>query len=83
MKTHGFFKDFAISPRYYLHQRTINLHPNRELKRSPRGVSIHDRKSDYFWIDFGRILDRFWLTVGIIFRVLYPIGFQERSKNDF
>ena len=80
-KTHVFFKDFAISPRYYLHQLTIKLHPNRELKRSRRGVLIHDRKSDQFWIDFEWILDGFWMTFGITFRALYPIGFEERSKS--
>ena len=40
-------------------------------------------KSDQFWIDFGWILEGFWVTFGIIFRALYPIGFQERSKSDF
>ena len=38
---------------------------------------------DGFWMDFGRILGGFWVTFGIIFRALYPIGFQERPKSDF
>ena len=46
-------------------------------------IIIHDRKSDQFWIDFGWILGGFWVIFGIIFRALYPIGFQERSKSDF
>ena len=29
------------------------------------------------------ILEGFWMTFGIIFRALYPMGFQERSESDF
>ena len=32
-----------------------------------------------FWMDFGKIL----VALGIIFRALYPMGFQERSERDF
>ena len=77
-----FFKDFAISPRYYLHQRTINLHPNRELKRSPRGVLIHDRKSDQFWIDFGWILGRFWKDFGWLLASFLELYIRWVSKCD-
>ena len=34
-------------------------------------------------MDLGWILEGFWVTFGIIFRALYPMSFQERSKSDF
>ena len=58
------FNDFAISPRYHVHQQTIKLYLNRELKRSRIDVLIHDRKSDQFWMDFGWILGGFWEDFG-------------------
>ena len=76
------FKDFAISPRYYLHQLTINLHPNRELKRSRRGVLIHDRKSDQFWIDFEWILEGFWKDFGWLLASFFELYIRWVSKCD-
>ena len=34
-------------------------------------------------MDFRWILEGFWMTFGIIFRTLYPMGFQVRFKIDF
>ena len=34
-------------------------------------------------IDFEKNLEGFWMTFGINFRALYPMGFQVRSESDF
>ena len=34
-------------------------------------------------MDFERIWEGFWVTFGIFFRTLYPMGFQVRSEKDF
>ena len=58
------FHDFAISPRYHVHQQTIKLYLNRDLKGRRIDVLIHDQKSDQFWINFGWIFDGFWKDFG-------------------
>ena len=63
-KNQRFFKDFAMSPWYHVHQETIKLYLNGELKRSRMDVFIHDRKNDQFWIHFGWIFDGFWKDFG-------------------